>query len=64
MGELAFKRTPRHFAGKRFVILGRFAAIILPTYLSELGFSPFQIGIVAEALLVQQQIDPQRVQLG
>jgi hypothetical protein len=39
MGELPFKRTPRHFAGKRFVILGRFAAIILPTYLSELGFS-------------------------
>jgi hypothetical protein len=24
-----------------------FAAIILPTYLSEFGFSPFQIGIVA-----------------
>jgi hypothetical protein len=24
-----------------------FAAIILPTYLSEFGFSPFRIGIVA-----------------
>ena len=29
-----------------------FAAIILPTYLSELGFSPFQIGIVATAALL------------
>jgi hypothetical protein len=28
-----------------------FAAIILPTYLSEFGFSPFQIGIVATAAL-------------
>ena len=26
-----------------------FAAIILPAYLSELGFNPFQIGIVAAA---------------
>jgi MFS family permease len=29
-----------------------FAAIILPTYLSELGFSLFQIGIVATAALL------------
>ena len=29
-----------------------FAAIILPTYLSEFGFSPFQIGIVATAALL------------
>jgi hypothetical protein len=28
-----------------------FAAIILPTYLSELGLNPFQIGIVATAAL-------------
>jgi MFS family permease len=29
-----------------------FAAIILPAYLSQLGFSPFQIGIVATAALL------------
>jgi MFS family permease len=29
-----------------------FAAIILPTYLSEFGFRPFQIGIVATAALL------------
>jgi MFS family permease len=29
-----------------------FAAIILPAYLSELGFSPFQIGVVATAALL------------
>jgi len=29
-----------------------FAAIILPAYLSELGFSPFQIGLVATAALL------------
>jgi MFS family permease len=29
-----------------------FAAIILPAYLSELGFNPFQIGIVATAALL------------
>jgi hypothetical protein len=29
-----------------------FAVIILPAYLSELGFGPFQIGIVASAALV------------
>src|SRR4249919_1702950 len=29
-----------------------FAAIILPAYLSELGFNPFQIGIVAAAALL------------
>ena len=31
---------------------GGFAAIILPTYLSEFGFRPFQIGIVATAALL------------
>ena len=29
-----------------------FAIIILPAYLSELGFGPFQIGIVASAALL------------
>src|SRR2546429_8283480 len=29
-----------------------FAAIILPAYLSELGFNPFQIGVVAAAALL------------
>ena len=29
-----------------------FAAIILPAYLIELGFDPFQIGIVATAALL------------
>src|SRR5438477_2658843 len=29
-----------------------FAAIILPAYLFELGFSPFQIGVVATAALL------------
>src|ERR1700730_9983064 len=31
---------------------GGFAAIILPTYLSEFGLSPFEIGIVATAALL------------
>src|SRR3954469_25631014 len=29
-----------------------FAAIILPAYLSELGFNPFQIGLIATAALL------------
>src|SRR5437667_1146245 len=29
-----------------------FAAIILPAYLSEIGFNPFQIGVVAAAALL------------
>jgi MFS family permease len=33
-----------------------FAAIILPAYLSELGFSPFQIGVVATAALLGSAI--------
>jgi hypothetical protein len=39
-----------------------FAIIILPAYLSQLGFGPFQIGLVASATLVcTENLNPEVV---